>query len=71
MEQSRDTQKLTKKKEGSRVSWRSESLGKTFLEACLHEVVKNVWKGAFLKPQSWKRVGEILKDTHNLIVDQK
>lgn len=67
MEQTSETQKPKR----TRVSWRNESLVKTFLEACIREVVKNGREGASLKPQSWRKVGEILKDTYNMIVDQK
>lgn len=67
MEQIGESQKIKK----VRISWKSENVVKTFLEACIHEVAENGRNGASLKAFSWKNVAEKLKVSHNLVVDQK
>lgn len=62
--QSAETQ--TQKK--NRTSWKDEALNKTFLEACIHEVAVNGRQGTSLQPQSWVKVGEILKSKHKFEV---
>ncbi|KAJ9561707.1 hypothetical protein OSB04_006867, partial [Centaurea solstitialis] len=54
-----------------RITWKKEGLVQTFLEACLHEMIKNGREGSSLKAQSWKNVGEQLRKKHNFIVDQR
>nr|GEX27170.1 mitogen-activated protein kinase kinase kinase 5-like isoform X2 [Tanacetum cinerariifolium] len=53
-----------------RLNWKKESVVKTFLEACIHEVAVNGRDGSSLKNLSWKNVGDILKKEHNFIADQ-
>ncbi|KAJ9542836.1 hypothetical protein OSB04_029342 [Centaurea solstitialis] len=54
-----------------RITWKKDGLVQTFLEACLHETIKNGREGSSLKAQSWKNVGEELRKKHNFIVDQR
>ncbi|XP_023759494.1 L10-interacting MYB domain-containing protein-like [Lactuca sativa] len=54
----------------SRIIW-DQSLDKTFLDACIHEVTTNRREGSALKPNSWKVVAEKLLKEHGLVVDQK
>lgn len=44
-----------------RIIWKDESVDKTFIEACLHEVIINRREVCSLKAVSWKNVGEMLK----------
>ncbi|KAJ9559088.1 hypothetical protein OSB04_013702 [Centaurea solstitialis] len=67
MEQICESQKIKK----VRISWKSENVVKTFLEACIDEVSEFGRKGASLKAFSWKNVAEKLKRNHNFVVDQK
>ncbi|KAK9054597.1 hypothetical protein SSX86_025676 [Deinandra increscens subsp. villosa] len=53
-----------------RANWKSESVDKTFLETCLHEITINGREGTSLKGSSWKVVGEKLKNEHNFIVNR-
>ncbi|KAI7747016.1 hypothetical protein M8C21_012667 [Ambrosia artemisiifolia] len=55
----------------SRISWKSPEVAKTFLEACIHELITNGREGSSLKQLSWKNVAEKLKTKNNFIVDQK
>ena len=59
------------KQKKPRLNWKKESVVKTFLEACIHEVAVNGRDGVSLKMLSWKNVGEILKKEHNFIADQR
>ncbi|GJY66204.1 Myb/SANT-like domain-containing protein [Tanacetum coccineum] len=59
------------KQKKPRLNWKKESVVKTFLEACIHEVAVNGRDGSSLKMLSWKNVLEILKKEHNFIVDQR
>lgn len=54
-----------------RINWKKESVVRTFLEACIHEVVIHGREGTNLKPRSWKNVAETLKNKHNFVADQK
>ncbi|KAK1368798.1 hypothetical protein POM88_034890 [Heracleum sosnowskyi] len=54
-----------------RTYWKDDILTKTFLEACIHEVVVSGRQGSSLKPYSWENVGEVLKKTHNFDVEQR
>ncbi|XP_052627063.1 uncharacterized protein LOC128133601 isoform X2 [Lactuca sativa] len=54
-----------------RVSWKSELVDKTFLEACIQELTSNGREGSGLKASSWVVVAEKLKTYHNFIVDKK
>ncbi|KAJ0587225.1 putative Myb/SANT-like domain-containing protein [Helianthus annuus] len=54
-----------------RISWKQESVDKTFLEACIVEVTLHGREGSSLKQSSWKNVAEKLKTEHNFIADQK
>ena len=54
-----------------RITWKKEGLVQTFLEACIHETIKNGREVSSLKSQSWKNVGEELKRKHNIVVDQR
>ncbi|KAI3751494.1 hypothetical protein L2E82_22582 [Cichorium intybus] len=54
-----------------RIVWKHECIDKTFIEACIHEMITNGREGCSLKAVSWKNVGERLKMEHNWIVDQK
>ncbi|XP_052624812.1 uncharacterized protein LOC111888675 [Lactuca sativa] len=54
-----------------RVSWKSELVDKTFLEACIQELTSNGREGSGLKESSWAVVAEKLKTDHNFIVDKK
>ncbi|XP_023748664.2 L10-interacting MYB domain-containing protein-like [Lactuca sativa] len=54
-----------------RVSWKSELVDKTFLEACIQELTSNGREGSGLKASSWAMVAEKLKTDHNFIVDKK
>ena len=54
-----------------RVSWKSELVDKTFLEACIQELTSNGREGSGLKASSWAVVAEKLKTDHNFIVDKK
>lgn len=55
----------------NRVSWKNVTVAKTFLDACIHEIAINGREGGSLKRLSWKKVGQILKDSHNFSVDRK
>ncbi|KAJ9551327.1 LOW QUALITY PROTEIN: hypothetical protein OSB04_015372 [Centaurea solstitialis] len=44
---------------------------RTFLEACIHEIVIHGREGTNLKPSSWKNVAETLKNKHNFIIKNK
>ncbi|PWA98941.1 myb/SANT-like domain-containing protein [Artemisia annua] len=59
------------KQKKPRLNWKKESVVKTFLEACIHEVAVNGRDGVSLKMLSWKNVGETLKKEHNFIADQR
>nr|XP_043615632.1 L10-interacting MYB domain-containing protein-like [Erigeron canadensis] len=61
----------TDKSKRIRVSWKNLNVVKTFLEACIHEITVNGREGGSLKTISWKTVSDVLKDSHNLIVDRK
>ncbi|KAL7593356.1 hypothetical protein Lser_V15G33469 [Lactuca serriola] len=50
------------------VRW-NVNIVKTFLDACIHEITINGWENGGLKAVSWKKVGEMLKATHNFSVD--
>ncbi|KAL8102765.1 hypothetical protein AgCh_027328 [Apium graveolens] len=63
--QGSETQKKKK------VLWRCELITKTFLEACIEEVIASGRLCSNLKPHSWIKVGEILKKTHNFEVDAR
>ncbi|KAK1401587.1 hypothetical protein POM88_001192 [Heracleum sosnowskyi] len=67
--ESAETQAQTQKKK--RISWKDEALNKTFLEACIHEVTINGRQGTSLQPQSWIKVGEILKNKHSFDVSSR
>lgn len=55
----------------TRVSWKSELVDKTFLEACIQELTSNGREGSGLKASSWAVVAEKLKTYHNFVVDKK
>nr|XP_043630380.1 uncharacterized protein LOC122601704 [Erigeron canadensis] len=61
----------TDKSKRIRVSWKNLNVVKTFVEACIHEISVNGREGGSLKTISWKTVSDVLKDSHNLIVDRK
>ncbi|XP_071739639.1 L10-interacting MYB domain-containing protein-like [Rutidosis leptorrhynchoides] len=54
-----------------RISWKDTNVEKTFIEACLQEVARSGREGGGLKPLSWKKVGQVLKETHKFDVDRK
>ncbi|KAK1429954.1 hypothetical protein QVD17_12323 [Tagetes erecta] len=54
-----------------RISWQQEGVDKTFLEACVHELIQHGREGSSLKQVSWKNVAEKLKKEHNFIADQR
>ncbi|XP_023745610.2 uncharacterized protein LOC111893758 [Lactuca sativa] len=54
-----------------RVSWKSELVDKTFLQACIQELTSNGGEGSGLKASSWAVLAEKLKTNHNFIVDKK
>ncbi|XP_071740232.1 uncharacterized protein [Rutidosis leptorrhynchoides] len=54
-----------------RVSWKDVNVEKTFLEACLQEIAHSGREGGGLKALSWKKVGQVLKETHKVDVDRK
>ncbi|KAK1381783.1 hypothetical protein POM88_019518 [Heracleum sosnowskyi] len=54
-----------------RTYWKDDILTKTFLEACIHEVVVSGRQGSSLKPYSWENVEEVLKKTHNFDVEKR
>ncbi|KAL6587962.1 hypothetical protein OROMI_000940 [Orobanche minor] len=54
-----------------RAIWKDLNVDKMFLESCIHEVSMSGEEGGSLKPQSRKNVANILKTTHNFIVDHK
>ena len=54
-----------------RITWKKDGLVQTFLDACIHETIKNGREGSSRKAQSWKNVGEELKKKHNIDVDQR
>ena len=54
-----------------RLNSKKESVVKTFLEDCIHEVSVNGRDGVSLKMLSWKNVGDTLKKEHNFIADQR
>ncbi|KAL6575794.1 hypothetical protein OROHE_000775 [Orobanche hederae] len=53
------------------VIWRCELITKTFLEACIEEVIFSGRLGSNLKPHPWIKIGEILKRTYNFEVDAR
>ncbi|XP_074363881.1 uncharacterized protein LOC141704548 [Apium graveolens] len=65
--QSQGSETQKKKK----VLWRCELITKTFLEACIEEVIASGTLGSNLKPHSWIKAGKILKKTHNFEVDAR
>ncbi|XP_071704979.1 uncharacterized protein [Rutidosis leptorrhynchoides] len=54
-----------------RVSWKDVNVEKTFLEAYLQEIASSGREGGGLKALSWKKVGQVLKETHKVDVDCK
>ena len=67
MEQTVDSQPTKR----TRVSWKNTNVVKTFLETCILETALNGKEGGSLKPLSWKKVAETLKQVHNFEVDRK
>ncbi|XP_071700033.1 L10-interacting MYB domain-containing protein-like [Rutidosis leptorrhynchoides] len=67
MDQVGDSLKLKK----GRLNWKHDGLEKTFLEACIHEIVNDGREGNSLKMRSWKNVAEKLKEEHGFIADQR
>ena len=57
----------SKKRRKIRISWKSEKVVKTFLEACIQEVENGTRGGSIL----WKNISEKLKDSHNFVAEQK
>ncbi|XP_023738953.1 L10-interacting MYB domain-containing protein-like [Lactuca sativa] len=49
----------------------NESEDKTFLDACIHELITNGREGSGLKDSSWKTVREKMINEHSKEVDQK
>lgn len=60
-----------KQKKKNRVGWKSISVVKTFMEACIHAIALDGREGVSLKVLSWKKVAKALKDNHNFEVDMK
>lgn len=67
MEQTVDSQPTKR----TRVSWKNNNMVKTFLETCILEIALNGKEGGSLKPISWKKVADTLKDVHNFEVERK
>ncbi|GJU63021.1 L10-interacting MYB domain-containing protein-like protein, partial [Tanacetum coccineum] len=66
-----DNLENNRKQKKSRVGWKSISVVKTFMEACIHAIALDGREGVSLKVLSWKKVAKALKDNHNFEVDMK
>lgn len=66
-----NNQKNSKERNKPRISWKNEIHVRTFLETCIQQVAEHGRSSGSLKPHSWEHVMKTLKDTHNLVVDQK
>ncbi|PWA50636.1 myb/SANT-like domain-containing protein [Artemisia annua] len=59
------------KKPKTRVGWKSMSVVKTFMEACIQAIALDGREGVSLKVLSWKKMAKALKDNHNFEADVK